>query len=268
MRLFDRQIRLRVGDTEINGLDIAFDIEKDETSAPNPCHIEIFNLNPINRAILSKYKNIPVLLEVGYNGHIGIVFKGDLISCQHLKEGTSWKTVLASGDGAMAIRTKRIDKSYTKGTPIKTVIEDLAKQVGLPKASPISHLTELDQTLSRGFMVSGNPMTELARVLSPKNIQASIQNQALQLRRIGEAVQKEAVVLSAEGGLIDSPEVGSKGELIVRSLLVPELLPGRQVMIQSAAFKGLAITKKVRFIGSSFGAEWEAELVCQQSNRN
>lgn len=262
MRLFDRVVELRVGDTDINGLDISFEIEKDETLAPNPCHIEIYNLCADNRAILSKAKHVPVLLKAGYKGHEGIIFQGDLIRCQHFKEGSSWRTVLASGDGAMAIQTKRIDKSYAKGTPIKTVVEDLAKQVGLPKASPISHLTELDEVLSRGFMVSGNPMAELARVLSPKNIQVSIQNQALQFRNMDLAIQKEAVVLSAESGLLESPEVGSKGELTLRSLLMPELLPGRKVMIKSIAFNGLVIIKKVRFSGSSFGSDWEAEIIC------
>ena len=265
MRLFDRVIELRVGDTDINGLDISFEIEKDETPAPNPCHIEIYNLSASNRAILAKAKHIPVLLKAGYKDHVGIIFQGDLIRCQHIKEGPSWKTVLASGDGAMAIQTKRIDKSYAKGTPIKTVVEDLAKQVGLPKASPISHLTELDQLLSRGFMVSGNAMAELTRLLSSKNIQASIQNRSLQFRRFNEPIQKEAVLLSAASGLIDSPEVGSKKELNVRALLMPELLPGRQVMIQSVAFNGFAVIKKVRFIGSNFSNEWEAEMVCKAS---
>ena len=148
MRLFDRQIALRVGETEINGLDISFEIEKDETSSPNPCHIEIYNLNPANRAILSRYVSAPVLLEAGYSGHMGVIFKGDLVGCQHLKERTSWKTVIASGDGAMAIQTKRIDKSYAKGTPIKQVVEDLAQKIGLPKASPLTHLKELEELIT------------------------------------------------------------------------------------------------------------------------
>ncbi len=36
MRLFDRVVELRVGDTDINGLDISFEIEKDESPSPNP----------------------------------------------------------------------------------------------------------------------------------------------------------------------------------------------------------------------------------------
>lgn len=263
MRLFDRVVELQVGDTKINGLDTSFEIEKDETSAPNPCHIEIFNLSSANRAVLSRYKHIPVLLRAGFKNQTGILFKGDLIRCHHMKEGPSWKTILASGDGVLAIQTKRIEKSYTKGTPIKTVIDDIADIIGLPQASSISHLIELNQTLGRGMVVSGNPMHELSRILSGKNIQASVQNNMLQIRKIGEPILREAIVLNAKSGLIESPDVGTKGELTVRALLMPELLPGRSIVIESEVFKGLAIIKSVRFIGSTFGSEWEAEMVCK-----
>lgn len=262
MQLFDRVVELTVGETQISGLDIAFEIEKDESPAPNPCHIEIYNLSLANRAILSKYIHVPVTLKVGYKDNLGTIFKGDMIKCTHLKEGTSWKTVLASGDGALAIQTKRIDKSYSKGTPIKEVVADLAQKIGLAKASPLTHLKELDDLTARSFMVSGNPMAELSRILSGRNIQVSIQNQALQLRKISEPVQKEAIFLNSKSGLIESPEVGSKGELTVRALLMPELLPGHKVKIESAVFNGFATIKSVRFIGSNFGSEWDAEMSC------
>ncbi len=262
MRLFDRVVKLRVGDTDISGLNISFEVEKDETLAPNPCHIEIYNLCATNRAVLSKAKHVPVLLKTGYKNHEGIIFQGDLIKCHHLKEGASWKTVLASGDGAIAMQTKRIDKSYAKGTPIKQVVEDLAQKIGLPKASPLTHLKELDELSARSFMVSGNPMMELSRILSSKGFQASVQNQALQIRKNDEPVQKEAIVLSAQSGLMESPEVGSKGEITIRALLMPELLPGRRVKIESVVFNGFATIQSVRFIGSNFGFDWEADIAC------
>lgn len=111
-------------------------------------------------------------------------------------------------------------------------------------------------------MISGNPMAELSRILSSKDFNASVQNQALQIRKNGEPVQKEAIVLSAQSGLIESPEVGSDGEITVRALLRPELLPGRKVKIESLVFNGFATIESVRFIGSNFGSDWEAEIAC------
>jgi hypothetical protein len=95
MLLFDRVIELTVGDTVITGLDIAFEIEKDESPEPNPCHIDIFNLGPENRATLSKYKQVSVLLKAGYKGSVGVIFQGDMVRCNHIMERASWKTTLS-----------------------------------------------------------------------------------------------------------------------------------------------------------------------------
>jgi len=263
MILFDRVVELKVGDTEIIGLDIAFEIEKDESPEPNPCHVDIYNLGPENRTTLSKYKYVPVLLKAGYRDQVGVLFQGDMLRCTHVKEGPTWKTILASGDGAMAIQTKRLDKNYAKGTHLKTVVEDLAKQMGLPLNSALGHIKELSQTLSKGFAASGNPMKDICRALSGMHIKVSVQNQSLQLRKKIEPLQKEAVSLSDKTGLISSPEMGSNGELIVKSLLMADFLPGRKVYIDSGAYKGFSVIQAVRFVGSNFGTEWESELTCR-----
>jgi hypothetical protein len=261
--LYERVVELKVGDTEITGLDIAFEIEKDESPEPNPCHIEIFNLSQENRATISKYQRVPVLLKAGYKGQVGVLFQGDMLRCYHVQEKASWKTVLASGEGVLALQTKRINKNYAKGTPIKTVIEDLAKQIGLPLGSPLEHMKEFGESLSKGFAASGNPMKDICRILGGKNFNVSVQNQSLQLRKKNEPLQKEAIVLSSDTGLLVSPEIGNKGELIVRSLLMADFSPGRKVYINSAEFSALATIQNVRFTGSTFGQDWEAEMKCQ-----
>ena len=200
MKLFERVVELKVGETTITGLDIAFEIEKEETPEPNPCHVEIFNLSADNRATLSKYKHMPVLLKAGYKNSIGVIFQGDMIRCSHLKEGSNWKTVLAIGDGALAIQTKRMSEHQSFGAKSKT----------------------------------------------------------LQMRRSKEPLQKEAITLSVDSGLIASLEMGAHGEITLRSVLMAEFLPGRKIHVESASFKGFATIKVVRFSGVNLGKEWEA----------
>jgi hypothetical protein len=262
MRLFDRVVELTVGNTTITGLDIAFEIEKDESTEPNPCHIDIFNLSPENRAILSKYDRVPVVLKAGFKEQIGVIFKGDMVRCNHVKEKASWKTTLACGDGAMAIATKRTNKSYAKGTSVKTVVEDLAKQMGMDPGHALSQLTEMNTALSRSYMISGNPMAEVTRLLSNENILTSVQNGVLQIRKRDQPLQKEALLLNAETGLIASPEISFKKKVIIKALLMPGLNPGRILQIDSAMFKGLVTIEKVRFMGATFGNDWEAEMDC------
>lgn len=261
MRLFDRVIELTVGETTITGLDIAFAIEKDEDPEPHPCHIDIYNLNPENRAILSKYKKVPVILKAGYQNHGGIIFKGDMVRVNHIKEGSSWKTSLACGDG-VSIQGKRTQKTYAKGTSLKTVIEDLAKEAGLSANSPMGHLEELNKAISSSLAISANPWSVLANLLAQQNINASIQNQSLQLRKNNEPLSKEAIVLKSETGLLATPEISSDGKVFVRSLLMPEFSPGRKVYIESSILTGFLTIEKVRFNGSNFSSEWEVDIIC------
>lgn len=259
MKLFERLVGLTVGDTHITGLDIAFEIEKDLSSEPNPCSVEIFNLSPENRSILSKYDRVWVMLRAGYKDSVGLIFKGDMLSIRHLKEGPTWKTVLASGDGANAIQTARTKKSYAKGTPVKTVVKDLAEQLKLPHDNAIKQIEDLQSKLEKGFMVSGGIMHSMTSILQGK-ASVSIQDGKLQILKKGEALQKEALVLSSDSGLLSTPEIGSKGEMTLKTVILPELSPGRKVIIRSSVFNGLATIQSVRFSGTNFGENWECEV--------
>ena len=262
MKLFDRVVELRIGDTEITGLDMAFEIKKILTPEPNPCHIEIYNLGPKNRQILSQSKRVPVLLRAGYNGQVSVIFDGDLVRCTHIKEGPTWKTVLANGEGVTAIQTARINKSFAKGTPVKTVIKEIAKQLKIPSDDALKQLEELTEKLNRGFSVSGSPMDELCRLLRQYDFHASVQNNSLQVLKNGQSSEKETVNLTSQSGLKGSPEAGTDKKIRVSSVLMPELLPGRKVHIESAVFNGFATVQSVRFEGANFGDAWDAEMVC------
>lgn len=263
MKLFDRVVEITIGDTEISNLDIAFEIEKNLDKQPNPCHIDIFNLGSSNREVLSKYKRVPVILKAGYKDNVGIIFQGDMIKCTHVKEGPTWKSTLLNGDGAKSIQTARINKSFAKGTPVKMVIKEIAEQLGLPHSAAMKQLEWLSGKLDRGFAASGNPMDELCRVLYQFGYEASVQNNMLQILKQGESLEKQAINLRANSGLIATPEIGTQKKINVKSVLMPELLPGQKIHIESRVFNGFATIHNVRFEGSTFDEPWEAEMECK-----
>jgi hypothetical protein len=264
MKLFDRIVELTVGDTDITGLDIAFEIEKDLSPEPNPCSVEIYNLGVKNRAILSGYKRVPVMLKAGYKDQVSVIFRGDMIKVTHIKEGPDWKTILSTGDGAQAIQTARINKSFSKGTPVKTVIKEIAEQLKIPSGSALKQLDVVTDKLGRGFMASGNPMDELCRLLRSYGYSASVQSNNLQILKQGHALDKQAINLTADSGLKGTPEVGSDKKIQVQAVLMPELLPGQMVHIESVVFNGFATIQSVRFEGANFGDVWGAELKCKK----
>jgi hypothetical protein len=46
-------------------------------------------------------------------------------------------------------------------------------------------------------------------------------------------------------------------------LLMPELLPGQMIHIDSRVFKGFATIQSVRFEGSNFDDAWDADMECK-----
>ncbi|MGH7249510.1 MAG: hypothetical protein ACREGC_00895, partial [Minisyncoccia bacterium] len=135
----------------------------------------------------------------------------------------------------------------------------------LPSGNVDRQLDQLNAALGHSLSVSTSPMAALRRVLESHDFKASVQNNALQILKKGQALQKEAISLSAASGLLASPEIGSDGEIIVRALIMPELAPGRQVHVDSATHKGFLTINQVRFSGANFGDAWEAEMGCKIS---
>jgi len=88
----------------------------------------------------------------------------------------------------------------------------------------------------------------------------SIQNKALQIIKHGSFLSDKAISLNADSGLKASPEIGGDKTICIQAVLMPELLPGSQVHVESQTFTGFATIQKVRFSGSNFGNQWETEI--------
>lgn len=259
-QLYERIVELKIGDTNISGLDIAFEIEKDICLEPNSCQIEIYNLSAQNREILSRSQQVPVVLKAGYKNHTGILFYGDMTSCVHQKETTSCKTILNSGDGVKSLQTARIKKSFAKGTPVKTIIEELVKQLKLPAGNISEQLTTLTQKLPRGCSIAGPVAQQLQQFLQTYDLQFSIQNNQVQITHSVKPPKGQAINLSAESGLIATPEVGSDKQIQLKTVIMPELIPGTQIQVTSSVFSGFAMITSVRFSGGNFGDNWVSHV--------
>ena len=262
-RLFDRIIELKIGETNVTELDVAFEIQKDLSPEPNSCHIDIYNLCAKNREVISRQKRVPVLLRAGYKDHVGLIFKGDLISCTYIKEGPTWKTTLASGDGVAAMQNARINKSFVKDTPVKKVIEELAKQLGLPANSALKQLETLMDKLPRGFSVSGSAFDNLSNILKRHGYNAHIQDSTLQILKNEEVTTQKVIHLSSNSGLIATPQIGSNKMIDIQTVLMPEIQPGVTINIKSSNFSGHVKVKKTRSTANNFGSDWRVDALCR-----
>ena len=102
-------------------------------------------------------------------------------------------------------------------------------------------------------------MTGLAQ---SAGLEWSIQNGNLQLLGRGAALAAKAIVLRADTGLIGVPSIDSEGVVRARSLIVPDLFPGRKVEILSQAVRGFFAIEKATYTGdTTAGAqEWYVDI--------
>lgn len=250
----------------ITDLRMKFSVERDLKKHPNKCEIEIYNLAPTTRAALET-EPLEVEFSAGHDGVNRLLFKGDLLHARSKQEGPNWVTRLQVSDGLRAFARARVNKSYRSGTPVKTILRDVARTMGQTLPREVEASTVLDAQIASGTVMSGASRDELERLLAPYGYDFSFQNGRLQVLR-DEDSRNDTWPINESVGMIGTPEYGHarrKGKppsMDVTSLLYPELLPGGKVEITSLAAKGLFKLVKVKSHGDTHGDEWftEAEV--------
>ncbi len=282
--LYDRRAVVTVDTLEIpcgtGGLDVTFDVTKDLTGKPNTADLRVYNLSADHRAELltraakktkdGKPLGVRVRIDAGYKA-LGIsrIFEGDLRWLTHTREGVDWVTHLETGDGEYWISRAKIYKSWAPGTPVATVLKDVAQAIGagdgnLLRALQGSALLGAGSTFVGGTATSGPAMKELTRLTKSAGLEWSIQDGALQVLGAGKGLDRDAILLDEAHGMVGSPSVDHKGLVSVKALLIPDLFPGRKVKLNAASLKGFYRIEKVKFSGSTFGQDWYADLDCRQ----
>ena len=267
--LFDRSISLTVGATLIKGLDFDFQVEKNLGEEPNSAAIDIWNLNPANRKILSASKETPAVLEVGYMSsassgqapedvsgaeNLAMLFKGDMHTCVHQRDGTNWKTSLRYGDGKKALLNAKLGKNYAAGTPLREILKDIAGTlVGVDTNDAIDGLVSANLPgLAKSMAISGSSLQEMNRLLMGHNLKASIQDGILHIEHDGAPKRKKHIVLDKQSGLISQSLEGNDGSIKFKSLLRADLRPGCRVFLNEQSY----VLTQIRCSGSNYRDDW------------
>jgi hypothetical protein len=292
MRLFDRKAMIVV-DTAVRGpsasatslgvtpalqipcgkdaFDCEFDIRKDLTGKPNRALIKIYNLNQDHRDALSERAAkgpVRVRLDAGYADGSSRIFEGDLRILFHDKDGgCDVVTTIESGDGDHIVSTARISKSWGPGTPVSTVIKDIAAALGVGEGNVQGStagalLDSWGPTYTGGTAVNGQAFRELARICKSSGILWSIQDGTLQFLVADQALSGTAVKVTASsvrdphsvvGGMEDAPKIDHKGRLRVKTRIIPDIFPGRKIQLED---KSTWRVDKARYHGQTRGHVW------------
>lgn len=272
-KLYKRRYEAVVGGLVFDGLDIDFEVVRHKRKEPNTCSITIYNLTESHRELLEGSKKDLVNLKVGYEaGELTSIFTGRIKETETTRSGASWTSVVRCLDGAQGQASKRVNRSYAKDTGLEDMIVDAAKVIApsFVSGEKEQKLRSKVRTLAgnkkiAGAVVAKGPASQVLQRLSESaGLEWSIQEEQIVFSKIGQPDHSKSIVLSADSGLIDTPlRDRTKNIVTVRSLIVPGLVPGRQVRVESRFVTGDFRATDIVYRGSTRGNDWTAETTLQ-----
>jgi len=155
---FMRYVEVTVGPKngsgfKIDGLKIAFRIEKADSSEPNTATIKIYNLSADTSSKVTVADN-HIILRAGYKDEtIGSIFFGTVSKGRRYREGNDFITEIQASDGRAAVMAGQVSVSFAKDTEAKTVAQNLIDAIGLP-VKGLDNIPSGENTLP-GSRISG-----------------------------------------------------------------------------------------------------------------
>lgn len=259
--LRDRRIRVVVDTIEITGLRITFKVSKSLKPEPNTAELRIWNLNETHQSALEQLQTAKVLIEAGYKAGTSVLFLGDLRTAKSVTEGPDTVTALSSGDGEKAVKKARVNVSLGKTTTPDQVLRAIAEAMGVDKGNldqAVSNLKSsgISNHFTEGTVISGSAYREMTAVCRSVGLSWSIQDGKLQCLPLRTSLDGTAVKLSKDTGLIGSPTVDNDGVMSCRMLLIPDIIPGRKLVLEAERLKGQYRVEACAYSGDTHGGDW------------
>jgi len=280
VRLWDRAWRIQVGTLLLSqrdaqgqtGLACAFKVTKSlATARAGTCSITVYNLPPsLSREIADlPRRSTYVSVDAGYVGGMSRLFTGDLRRATPSREGADWKMEVEAGDGVHARRTARISRAFAPGTSLDGAAEALAAALGVGvgnarTAFAGTRLAGQANAFADGVTLHGTASEELTRLCNGAGLIWSVQEGQLLVLPVGGALDRTAIRLGADSGLVESPTFVDRRTVKAKCLIQPGLVPGQRVVIDSRLVQTELRLTEVTFTGETEGAPWEAELTLKR----
>ena len=259
----------------VAGLRVSFQVQKNLAWSTNTAKIQIWNLSDTARNRLNNFGD-EVTLYAGYARGAGqeLVYVGNTTSVSHAFNFPDIITTLECGDGERYANQKHDSLSFKAGTSARYIIEYIAKSMGV---SISEFSSSPDLFYSQGFQFAGMTKEAIQKVCSYLNLQASFQNNTLQIIPVNGTVEQPPFQINSNTGMIGIPQRYSykrqgfyqRGPAVgwkVAMLLEPSVLPGRRLEITSRnqSFNGIFRAETVRHNGDTYGSNWQTDLEVTQ----
>lgn len=282
IKQWKRQAQIVVGKggngIKVEDLRVQFEATKTVEPAPNIATIKIFNLTHANEV---KIKNefADVILNAGYDGAMQIIFRGNIKHVYRYREKTDWITEIVVGDGDKDFRKAVMNETLAAGTTTAQIVE---RAVGSFGGTAKGAVQINDRERIRGKVISGNTRDVLHDVARESGANWSIQDGMLTIVKTNGILPDEAVVISAETGMLGAPEINDKG-IAVKCLMNPQIKVNGAIKLDNSSIKekrekegaqnkkksivrldpeGIYKVLKITHKGDTRGHDWVSEIEC------
>lgn len=216
MILFDRQVRVAIGESGAAGfelgaaasngipLHIKFSFEKAEVESPNTGKVTLWNMSREHLAALEA-PDCKVIVRAGYGANLALAFAGTVTHASTTKEGADQMTEIEAADGMVELRDTNISVSYAAGTKTDIIYQAAADKLGLPYSCSPNAVVR-PTVLTEGFSYVGSAKNLLKRLSRMDGTDWTIQDGILQITKPGEPMSLSCYELNAGSGLIGMPK--------------------------------------------------------------
>ncbi len=259
---------------DISGFDMEFVVEKSlKSTEPNTLQLQVYNFATTTRNAICSSPKLTVKLEAGYAGGVTQLYFAETRAAWNTRSGPDYITHIESTDTIARPTGVRATKKIQPGSIVGTLYKTLGPKVPLADAfnaitqqlgigngnlqAALANLHGASVSAVNGAALTGNGAQRMTDLCRSAGLEWSIQDGQLQLLNIGQALATtSAILVSDDTGMIDSPSVDSSGILSCKTLLIPGLLPGVLVTVNSVFLNGTYRVNKCRYSGTTFGNDW------------
>lgn len=276
--LFLRKYRIQVKDLDVTEMRCVFKITRSLRSVPNTAELSIYNLNEDHRKSLEQMPDRPnnvtlkqaiaaphiypmLQIEAGYSSGTHLLYLGEVRTAHSVIEGASIVTKLATGDGEKEQQQSRINVPIGAKASIDIALTALVSALGIGEGNLRAMLSKVklndaSNMYVKGGVLSGSASNEMDAFCKSANLDWSIQNGQLLLLNRTAPIATQGIVLNSDTGLIESPSIDNKGIVSFKTLMIPNLEPGRRVVFDSKFVKGEYRVDDCTYTGDTEGKEW------------
>lgn len=233
-----RSCKLIVASASGNGLDLSelrikFAVKRSDTQTPNTADIRVYNLSQDTAAKIRK-EFTQVILEAGYVGNRGVIFKGNIKQVILGRESATDTFIdIVAGDGDKAYNFAIVNTTLAGGS---TQAHQIAAAVTAMNSKGVTQGPMGNQPpakLVRGKSMFGPAKKYLRNSAQSTDNVWSIQNEKVTLVSTTSYLPSTGITLNSSTGMIGTPQQTNEG-VNVKCLLNPGINVSTRVEIDEA----------------------------------